>query len=108
MLTGRYKSRADFEPGDWRLQNPRFSEDNFAKNLELVKVVEDIAAEKQVTPAQIALAWVHAQGDDIVSIPGTKRRKYLEQNVAIEDIQFTAAELQQLDVISQNVVGTRY
>jgi aryl-alcohol dehydrogenase-like predicted oxidoreductase len=108
MLTGRYKSRADFEPGDWRLESPRFSAENFPKNLELVSVVETIAAEKQVTPAQIALAWVHAQGEDFVSIPGTKRRKYLEQNVAIEGIQFTADELQRLDTISQSVVGTRY
>jgi aryl-alcohol dehydrogenase-like predicted oxidoreductase len=108
MLTGRYKSRADFEPGDWRLENPRFSEENFAQNLELVQVVETIAAEKQVTPAQIALAWVYAQGDDLVSIPGTKRRKYLEQNVAVEDIQFTADELTRLDAISQGVAGTRY
>jgi aryl-alcohol dehydrogenase-like predicted oxidoreductase len=108
MLTGRYKSRADFEPDDWRLQNPRFSEENFAQNLELVKVVETIAAEKQVTPAQIALAWVHAQGEGLASIPGTKRRKYLEQNVAVEDIHFTADELTRLDAISQGVAGTRY
>jgi aryl-alcohol dehydrogenase-like predicted oxidoreductase len=108
MLTGKYQTRQDFEKSDWRLNNPRFSSENFEHNLEAVTVVNEIAAEKGITPAQLALAWVHAQGDDIVSIPGTKRRKYLEENVAAEGIKFTAEELERLEGIAGKVVGERY
>src|SRR5213595_2751186 len=74
FLTGRFRSRADLEPGDFRLENPRFSEENFDRNMELVARVEEIAAAKRVTPGQLALAWVLHRGADLVPIPGTKRR----------------------------------
>lgn len=97
FLTGRFKSEADFEASDWRLHGPRFQGENFQKNLDLVKAVEDIAASKGVKPAQIALAWVQAQGEDIIPIPGTKRRSYLEENLAALDIHLSTDELRQLD-----------
>ena len=93
FLTGAITSIDDLAPDDWRRANPRFQAENFDKNLELVGRINTIASEKGCTPAQIALAWVHAQGPDIVPIPGTKRRKYLEQNTAALDIAFTGDEL---------------
>lgn len=97
FLTGQITSLDDLDPTDWRRVNPRFSGENFQKNLDLVKAVEQMASEKGVTPAQLALAWVLAQGDDIIPIPGTKRRTYLEQNLAALDIDLTADERARLD-----------
>lgn len=96
FLTGAIKSLDDLEATDWRRFMPRFSGDNFEKNLQLVTVVEELAAEKNCAPAQLALAWVLAQGDDIVPIPGTKRIKYLEENIAALDVDLTAEELERI------------
>ena len=82
FLTGQLKSPDDFTADDYRRNSPRFQGDNFTKNLKLVERVKAIAARKGITAGQLALAWVLAQGDDIVPIPGTKRRKYLEENIA--------------------------
>ena len=97
FLTGQITSPEDFEAGDFRRQNPRFQGDNFARNLELVERVREIAADKDCTPGQLALAWVMAQGDDIVPIPGTKRRSYLEQNVEATEISLSDSELAAID-----------
>ncbi len=86
FLTGAFKTPDDFEPGDYRRTSPRFQGENFARNLELVDKVKQLAAQSGITPSQLALAWVLAQGEDIVPIPGTKRRKYLEENAAAVDI----------------------
>ena len=108
FLTGRFKKRNDFEEGDFRPNNPRFNDENFDKNLGIVNQVEEIASEKGVTAAQLALAWVHAQGDDILTIPGTKRRSYLEQNLQSLDIKLTAEDLERLDPVGRDVSGSRY
>jgi aryl-alcohol dehydrogenase-like predicted oxidoreductase len=110
FLTGRIKSFDDLAPDDYRRHSPRFQGDNFEKNLELVKRIEEMAAEKECTPAQLALAWVLAQGDDIVPIPGTKRRSYLEENVAALEISLTSQELERIDEIAPHDVaaGARY
>jgi len=97
MLSGTFTSIDDLDPNDWRRNHPRFQGENFAKNLELVARVKEIAAEKGVTPSQLALAWVLAQGDDVVPIPGTKRISYLEENVAALDIRLSADELARID-----------
>src|SRR5437016_8443441 len=97
FLSGRFRSPDDLPEDDFRRHNPRFQAGNFEHNLELVERVEQIAAEKGVTKSQLALAWVQAQGDDIVSIPGTKRRRYLEENVAAVSIELTQDELARLD-----------
>lgn len=96
FLTGAIKSREDLADDDWRRNNPRFSEENFQKNMELVGKINDFAEKKGVKAAQIALAWVHAQGDDIASIPGTKRIAYLEQNVSSLKVELSAEELKEL------------
>ena len=96
MLTGQVKS-AEFGPKDFRRMSPRFQGDNFQKNLQLVERVEKLAAEKGCTPAQLALAWVLAQGPDIVPIPGTKRRTYLDQNLGALEVTLTPAELKEID-----------
>ena len=110
FLTGAYQSPDDFAPDDYRRHAPRFQGDNFAKNLALVEQVRAIAAEKGVTPAQLALAWLLAQGDDLVPIPGTKRRQYLEENVAAVAIELSPAELQRLEAVAPQGVaaGNRY
>jgi aryl-alcohol dehydrogenase-like predicted oxidoreductase len=110
FLTGSFKSTDDVQDGDFRKNNPRFQGENFAANAALVKTIEDIAATKHATAAQIALAWVLAQGDDIVPIPGTKRRKYLEQNIGASDVQLTAGELDKLSTTFAHgaTQGTRY
>lgn len=110
FLTGTIKQRDDLEQGDWRLTNPRFSEEAIANNQKLVEKIEAIAAEKDVTPSQIALAWVLAKGDDITTIPGTRRSKYLKLNWESEDIRLSDKEITELNVFSQNfkVVGDRY
>src|SRR5246127_4746666 len=97
FLTGQITSPDDFAPDDFRRRNPRFQGENFRRNLELVERVRQIAREKDCTPAQLALAWVMAQGRDIVPIPGTKRRKYLEENVAAVELELTAEELARID-----------
>jgi aryl-alcohol dehydrogenase-like predicted oxidoreductase len=97
FLTGQISSPDDFEPDDFRVNNPRFQGDNFAKNLELVDRVRALAAEKDCTPGQLALAWVLAQGDDIAPIPGTKRRRYLEENVAATEVELSDSELAAID-----------
>jgi aryl-alcohol dehydrogenase-like predicted oxidoreductase len=109
ILTGSVKS-ADFGPKDFRRISPRFQGENFNKNLELVQRIERIAAEKNCTPAQLALAWVLAQGDDIVPIPGTKRRTYLDQNLGALDVKLTAADLKRIDELAPRgaAVGARY
>lgn len=109
FLTGAFQSPDDFAPDDYRRHSPRFQSENFAKNLALVDRVKDLAAEKGVTPAQLALAWLLAQGDDIVPIPGTKRRKYLEENVAAVEITLSSAELKRLEAVApQGAAGDRY
>jgi len=110
ILSGRFRKPSDFEPGDWRLNSPRFQGENFARNLELVKRVEGFARARKVTASQLALAWVMAQGDDIVPIPGTKRRKYLEEDAAAADIRLTKEEMADLDEIAPKGVaaGDRY
>ncbi|MBZ5503030.1 MAG: aldo/keto reductase [Acidobacteriia bacterium] len=110
MLTGQVKNPEAFAPNDFRRISPRFQGENFRKNLELVERVEKMAAEKGCTAAQLALAWVLQQGNDLVPIPGTKRCTYLDQNLAALDISFTPAELRRIDEIAPRgvAVGTRY
>ena len=110
FLTGRIKSIDDLAPDDYRRNSPRFQGKNFEKNLELVKRIEEMAAEKGCTPAQLALAWVLAQGEDIVPIPGTKRRRYLEENVAALEVSLTPQDLKRIDEIAPQDVaaGARY
>ncbi|AOE68421.1 aldo/keto reductase [Pseudomonas fluorescens] len=110
FLTGALQSPNDFGADDYRRLSPRFQGDNFAKNLQLVKQVQRLAADKGVTAGQLALAWVLAQGDFIIPIPGTKQRRYLEQNVAAVSITLTPAELAALDAIfpADATAGLRY
>jgi len=110
FLTGAIKSPDDFEEGDFRKQNPRFSNDNFQKNLDIVNTLNDFALEKACTPSQLALAWVLAKGNDIVPIPGTKRRVYLEENIKAVEIELTADEVEAIDsVFPQDITsGARY
>lgn len=97
FLTGRFRRFEDLPKNDFRRKSPRFQGDNFQKNLELLDRVNEIAAEKQVTPGQLALAWLLAQGDDIVPIPGTKHRRYLEENVAAAGITLSPDDLERID-----------
>jgi aryl-alcohol dehydrogenase-like predicted oxidoreductase len=97
FLTGRFQSNADFGEGDFRLNHPRFAGENFATNQRLADAVKAFAHEKGCTPAQVALAWVLAQGDDIVPIPGTKRQRYLEENIGALEIDLTGKECRQLE-----------
>jgi aryl-alcohol dehydrogenase-like predicted oxidoreductase len=110
FLTGQIKRPEDFAPDDTRRMWPRFQGENFQKNLALVKRIGEIAAEKRCMPSQLALAWVLAQGDDIVPIPGTKRRKYLEENVAAMEVRLTAEDLRRIDAVAPKGVasGPRY
>jgi aryl-alcohol dehydrogenase-like predicted oxidoreductase len=110
FLTGRFRSPDDLPEGDWRRTNPRFQGENFYKNLELVRRVEDLAAEKRCTSAQLALAWLLAQGNDIVPIPGSKVRARVEENAAAGDIVLTAEDLDRLSAAAPKGVaaGTRY
>jgi aryl-alcohol dehydrogenase-like predicted oxidoreductase len=110
FLTGAITRPEDFEEGDFRRTNPRFQGDNFARNLQLVKQVETLAAEKGCTPAQLALAWVLAQGQDIVPIPGTRRRARLDENIGALDVQLDKDELASIDRIfpPEAVAGARY
>ncbi len=110
FLTGQIKRFEDLPEDDYRRQSPRFQGDNFRKNLELVRRIEEMAAEKGYRPAQLALAWVLAQGRDIVAIPGTKRRKYLEENVAALKVKLTKDDLRRIEEITPKGVaaGPRY
>ncbi len=110
FLTGQIKSFDDFEPTDFRRSSPRFQGENFQKNLDLVGRIERIAGEKGVKPSQLALAWLLAQGDDLVPIPGTKHIKYLEENVGALDVTLTSDELAEIDAASPKGVtaGDRY
>jgi aryl-alcohol dehydrogenase-like predicted oxidoreductase len=96
FLTGRFKDQQSLDPTDYRARTPRFQGENFDKNLSLLKEVEALAAEKGATTGQIALAWVLAQGDDIVPIPGTKRRRYIEENAKAEAVVLTLSDLRRL------------
>jgi aryl-alcohol dehydrogenase-like predicted oxidoreductase len=108
FLTGRFKSEQDFPEDDYRRFSPRFQGENFRKNLELVGTVEQIAKEKGCTASQLALAWVLAQGNDIVPIPGTKRRKYLEENIAATEVTLTPQDLRRIDEVMPQAAGQRY
>ncbi|OCQ90458.1 aldo/keto reductase [Nostoc sp. MBR 210] len=110
FLSGAITSPDDLAPDDYRRHSPRFQGENFSKNLQLVEQVKVIATKKGVTPSQLALAWLLAQGEDIIPIPGTKRRTYLEENVAATEITLTEQELNQLETVApKNVAaGERY
>ncbi len=110
FLTGAITRPEDFAADDYRRHTPRFQGENFAKNLELVRKVVEIAAGIGCTPGQLALAWVLAQGDDLVPIPGTKRRSYLEENVAALDVVLTKSQLADLAAVfpAGAAAGTRY
>jgi aryl-alcohol dehydrogenase-like predicted oxidoreductase len=110
FLTGQIKRFEDLAPDDFRRNLPRFQGENFERNLELVKRVEELAKAKECTPSQLALAWVMAQGEDIFPIPGTKRRKYLEENAAAVEIRLTEEDLRQIDEAAPKgvAVGDRY
>jgi aryl-alcohol dehydrogenase-like predicted oxidoreductase len=110
FLTGAITTPADFAADDYRRSTPRFQGDNFRKNMALVEKVKVLAEEIGCTPAQLALAWVLAQGDDLVPIPGTKRRRYLEENAAAVDIALTPAQLAELEEVFPRgaAAGTRY
>jgi aryl-alcohol dehydrogenase-like predicted oxidoreductase len=110
FLTGQIKSIDDLEDGDYRRTTPRFQGENFQKNLDLVREIGAMAQSKGCTPAQLALAWVLAQGDDIVPIPGTKRRRYLDENVGALQVALTADDLARIDSIIPpgSAAGTRY
>jgi len=110
FLSGQIKSLDDLAPDDYRRRSPRLQGENFNKNLQLVERVQEIAAEKQVTPSQLALAWLLAQGHDVVPIPGTKRRQYLEENVAAVDVTLTPEELTRINEVAPKgfAAGDRY
>jgi aryl-alcohol dehydrogenase-like predicted oxidoreductase len=110
FLTGKIKKREDLPEDDYRHTTPRFQGANFQRNLDLVERVGEIAREKKCTPAQLALAWVLAQGDDIVPIPGTKRRKYLQENVGALDVILTSADLARIEEVAPRhaFAGDRY
>jgi len=110
FLSGEIKRFEDLAADDYRRMSPRFQGDNFARNLALVDRIKQIAAAKRCTPSQLALAWVLAQGEDIVPIPGTKRRKYLEENLAAADVVLTAADLARIDEVAPKgaAAGMRY
>jgi aryl-alcohol dehydrogenase-like predicted oxidoreductase len=110
FLTGQFTSPNDFPEDDYRRSSPRFQGDNFQRNLDLVHKVEEIASEKACTPAQLALAWVLAQGKDIVPIPGTKRRKYLEDNAGALNVSLTDDDLRRIEAVFPRnaAAGDRY
>jgi aryl-alcohol dehydrogenase-like predicted oxidoreductase len=110
FLTGRFRSAADLPEDDFRRVNPRFEGENFERNLELVERVEEIAAKKDVTAGQLALAWVLARGDDVAPIPGTKHRRYLEENVAALEVELSEEDLRRIDEVAPKGVaaGDRY
>ncbi|KAH8082762.1 putative aldo-keto reductase [Filobasidium floriforme] len=110
LLTGQFRSPDDFEDGDFRKYTPRFSKENFPKNLEIVDKIEQLAKKKNVTPGQLTLAWLLAQGDDIFPIPGTKKIKYLEENVGGADVKLSKEEVDEIRQVVEaaEVAGGRY
>jgi aryl-alcohol dehydrogenase-like predicted oxidoreductase len=110
FLTGRFRAFEDLPEDDYRRNSPRFQGDNFQKNLDLVEQVEEIARRKQCTPAQLALAWLLTQGDDLVPIPGTKQRRYLEENLRALEVELTPSDLERIEDVAPKGVaaGDRY
>lgn len=110
FLTGQIRRIEDLDPDDWRRHSPRFQGENFARNLALAETIRSFAEARGCTPGQLALAWVLAQGEDIIPIPGTKRRSYLEENLGAAAITLTAAELAEIDRIlpPDSFAGARY
>jgi aryl-alcohol dehydrogenase-like predicted oxidoreductase len=110
FLTGKIQKLEELSNDDYRKTTPRFQGENFQRNLDLVKRVEEIARQKHCTPAQLALAWVLAQGQDIVPIPGTKRRKYLQENIGALDVDLMSEDLQRIDEVAPKdaFAGSRY
>ena len=108
FLTGTAKRAEDYPPSDFRHLDPRLQGANFDANMQAARIVGDIASARKLTPGQVALAWALHKGEDIVPIPGTKRRSYLEQNVAAADVALDAAEIGQLDRALAQVAGPRY
>jgi aryl-alcohol dehydrogenase-like predicted oxidoreductase len=110
FLTGRFRTFEDLPEDDYRRNSPRFQGENFQRNLDLVQRVEDIARRKKCTPAQLALAWLLAQGEDIVPIPGTKQRRYLEENVGALDVELSKSDLEEIEDVAPKGVaaGDRY
>ncbi|KAK7178818.1 hypothetical protein DPSP01_014346 [Paraphaeosphaeria sporulosa] len=110
FLTGQIKSPDDFEDGDFRKYAPRYSKENFPKNLKLVQKLQDIAAKKDCTAGQLSLAWLLAQGPDVIPIPGTKKIKYLEENIGSIKVQLTAEEVKEIraEIEKVEVTGDRY
>ncbi|MFT0139988.1 aldo/keto reductase [Alcanivoracaceae bacterium MT1] len=110
VLTGAIRSPEDFEEGDFRRHNPRFQGENFQRNLDLVDQVHALAEQKQVLPSQLALAWVLARGDDVIALFGTKRRRYLQENLAALEVRLRDEELARLDAIfpRHGAAGERY
>jgi len=108
FLAGRFTSPDELDANDFRRNGPRFTGQNLDANLRLAAKVKEIAAEKGITPAQLAIAWVLARGDDLVPIPGTKRRTYLEQNAAAVDLELTADDMARIDAELPEVSGERY
>ena len=107
FLTGQIKRPEDIAEDDWRKNHPRFQGENFEKNLDLVRRVEALARQKRCTPGQLALAWLLAKGDDIVPIPGTKHRKYVEENVGALNVTLSGAELAEIEGVGV-AAGPRY
>lgn len=110
FLSGTIRTVEDLEPDDFRRRSPRFQGENFQKNIDLVERVRQLATERAVTPSQLALAWVLAQGDDVVPIPGTKRLSYLKENIAAVDVRLSEADLKALDEAAPSgaAAGDRY
>jgi aryl-alcohol dehydrogenase-like predicted oxidoreductase len=110
FLTWEIRRFEDFAPSDYRRNSPRFQGENFQKNLDLVARVEAIAQEKKCKPGQLALAWLLAQGQDIIPIPGTKRRKYLEENAEALNVKLSPGDLKRIDEVAPRgaAAGLRY
>ena len=108
FLSGRFRSPDELDENDFRRSGPRFTGENLEANLKLASKVAEIAAEKGITPAQLALAWVLAQGDDLAPIPGTKRRRYLEENAAAADVELSSDELDRIEAELPPAAGARY
>ncbi|HEX3262740.1 MAG TPA: aldo/keto reductase [Solirubrobacterales bacterium] len=108
FLSGRFKSPDELDEGDFRRSGPRFTGENLEANLRLAEKVEEIASDKGITPAQLAITWVLAQGDDLVPIPGTKRRTYLEQNAAAAEVELTDEDLARIQAEVPEASGARY
>ena len=108
FLSGRFTSPDELDEGDFRRNGPRFTGENLEANQALAAKVEEIADDKGITPAQLAIAWVLAQGEDLVPIPGTRRRSYLEENVAAVDVELTEEDLARIDAELPEAAGDRY